>query len=298
MPEPAASSWADEIEEGDSSTLPPPSEKVKGDTKVVTEYIFNEDGKKMRVVRTYKIEKKMVPKSVAQRRAWAKFGMSKSDKAGPNPQTTVVAEEIWMNFVANKDESEKSQEESSLDKLKGVKGVVKCRFCKEDHWTTQCPYKDTLGPLRETLIGPGEGEEGGAETAAAAPAPAGGGGGGGGSAGGGKYVPPSRRGMSEAQARITGDSMPDRRREDTAAIRVSNLSENVQEADLQELFKPFGNIARIFLAKDKVTGQCKGFAFVNYYRKEDAAKAIATLNGYGYDYLILSVEWAKPALDR
>ena len=144
-----------------------------------------------------------------------------------------------------------------------------------------------------------EGEEGGAETAAAAPAPAGGGGGGGGSAGGGKYVPPSRRGMSEAQARITGDSMPDRRREDTAAIRVSNLSENVQEADLQvvtarlgmkimlfflflqELFKPFGNIARIFLAKDKVTGQCKGFAFVNYYRKEDAAKAIATLNGYG-----------------
>ena len=42
----------------------------------------------------------------------------------------------------------------------------------------------------------------------------------------------------------------------------------------------------------------QGFAFVNYYRKEDAAKAIATLNGFGYDHLILSVEWAKPALDR
>ena len=126
----------------------------------------------------------------------------------------------------------------------------------------------------------------------------------------GKYVPPSRRGMSDAQARVAGDSMPDRRqREDTAAIRVSNLSENVQEADLQvntltiisvsfltltnlfqELFKPFGNIARIFLAKDKVTGQCKGFAFVNYYRKEDAAKAIATLNGYGYVITIVNVK--------
>ena len=57
---------------------------------------------------------------------------------------------------------------------------------------------------------------------------------GGGGGPGGKYVPPSRRGMSDAQARITGDSMPDRRpREDTAAIRVSNLSENVQEQDLQ-----------------------------------------------------------------
>ena len=86
MPEPAVSSWADEIEEGDSSTLPPPSEKIKGDTKVVTEYMFNDDNKKVKVVRTYKIEKKMVPKSVAQRRSWAKFGMSKSDKPGPNPQ--------------------------------------------------------------------------------------------------------------------------------------------------------------------------------------------------------------------
>jgi len=288
MPEPVGSSWADEIEEGDSSSLPPPSEKIKGDNKIVTEYMFNEDGKKVKVVRTYKIEKKMVPKSVAHRRSWSKFGMSKSDKPGPNPQTTVVAEEIWMNFVANKDEAEK---EAEAPLLKGVKGIVKCRYCKEDHWTTQCPYKDTLEPLRETLNLPVDDADSPA-TPAVAPAPAPGG-------SGGKYVPPSRRDMSNAQSRIQGDTMPDRRpREDTAAIRVSNLSENVQEQDLQELFKPFGNIARIFLAKDKVTGQCKGFAFVNYYRKEDAAKAIATLNGYGYDYLILSVEWAKPSLDR
>jgi len=298
MPEPVGSSWADEIEEGDTTTLPPPSEKIKGDTKVVTEYMFNEDNKKVKVVRTYKIERKMVPKIVAERRVWAKFGMSRQDKPGPNPQTTVVAEEIWMQFVANKEESEKEQSDSALDKLKATnRGVVKCRICKEDHWTTQCPYKDTLGPLRESLTGPVEGEggpEGGAGAAAApGPAPAGGGGG-----AGGKYVPPSRRGMSDAQARISGDSMPDKRREDTAAIRVSNLSENAQETDLQELFKPFGHIARIFLAKDKMTGQCKGFAFVNYYRKEDASKAIATLNGFGYDHLILSVEWAKPALDR
>lgn len=299
MPEPVASSWADEIEEGDTSTLPPSSEKIKGDTKVVTDYSFNEDGKKVKTVRQYKVERKMVPKIVAERRAWPKFGMSKEDKAGPNPQTTVVAEEIWMQFIANKDENEKEQESSALTKLmeQGKRGVVKCRICKEDHWTTQCPYKDTLGPLRESLNGPVDGEPeagaGGAANAPAAAAP-------GGSTAGGKYVPPSRRGggMSDAQARISGDTMPDRRREDTAAIRVSNLSENAQENDLQELFKPFGHIARIFLAKDKMSGQCKGFAFVNYYRKEDAAKAIATLNGFGYDHLILSVEWAKPAQDR
>jgi len=302
MPEPVQSSWADEIEEGDSTTLPPSSEKIKGDTKIVTDYNFNEDGKKVKVVRTYKIERKMVPKVIAERRHWAKFGMSKNDKPGPNPQTTVVAEEIWMQFVANKEENEKEQEQSALDKLKATnRGVVKCRICKEDHWTTQCPYKDTLGPLRDSLSGPVDSEApAGSEGPGSAPAPAGppaaaGGG------GGGKYVPPSRRGqggMSDAQARIAGDSMPRDRREDTAAIRVSNLSENAQENDLQELFRPFGHIARIFLAKDKMTGQCKGFAFVNYYRKEEAAKAIATLNGFGYDHLILSVEWAKPAQDR
>ena len=137
-----------------------------------------------------------------------------------------------MNFVANKDEAEKEQQDkSALEKMKEMKGIVKCRYCKEDHWTTQCPYKDTLGPLRDSLMGPGDEADGGPEGgAAASPAAAAAGGGGG---AGGKYVPPSRRGMSDAQARITGDSMPDRRREDTAAIRVSNLSENVQEGDLQ-----------------------------------------------------------------
>merc|ERR1711973_718974 len=134
--------------------------------------------------------------------------------------------------------------------------------------------KDTMGPLRESLTGPVDEADAapGAAPAAAAPAP-------GGAGGGNKYVPPSRRGaggMSDAQARVSGgDMMPDRRREDTAAIRVSNLSENAQETDLQELFKPFGGINRIFLAK-----------------------AIATLNGFGYDHLILSVEWAKPSTDR
>ena len=42
------------------------------------------------MVITYKIERKMVPKFVAQRRAWAKFGMFKSDKPGPNPQVMIM----------------------------------------------------------------------------------------------------------------------------------------------------------------------------------------------------------------
>ena len=55
MPEPVGSSWADEIEEGDTSTLPTSSTTVKGDTKVVVDYSFNEDNKKVKTIRTYKV---------------------------------------------------------------------------------------------------------------------------------------------------------------------------------------------------------------------------------------------------
>lgn len=45
--------------------------------------------------------------------------------------------------------------------------------------------------------------------------------------------------------------------DDNATIRVTNLSEDTREEDLQDLFKPFGQISRIFLAKDKNTGASK-----------------------------------------
>ena len=67
-----------------------------------------------------------------------------------------------MNFVHNKEESEKDLDDNKLIRLAAEnKGVVKCRICKEDHWTTMCPYKDTLGPLRDSLAGTEKDGEGG-----------------------------------------------------------------------------------------------------------------------------------------
>lgn len=55
------SSWADEVElEG--GALPPPSEVKENGFKIVTEYKYNEDEKKVKIVRTYKIEKRIVSK--------------------------------------------------------------------------------------------------------------------------------------------------------------------------------------------------------------------------------------------
>ena len=75
---------------------------------------------------------------------------------------------------------------------------------------------------------------------------------------------------------------------------MTNISENTTESDLQDLFTPFGRISRVYLAKDKETFQSRGFAFVSFVNKDDAAKAMEKLQGFGYDHLILKLEWARP----
>lgn len=110
--------------------------------------------------------------------------------------------------------------------------------------------------------------------------------------GGSKYVPPSMRDGGNKR----GDSMQMQRRDDTTAIRISNLSENTTDVDLEELVKPFGYVQKLFLAKEKMTNMCKGFAYVHFKHRHEAAAAIKVLNGRGYDHLILNVDWSKPQI--
>ncbi|XP_066293596.1 eukaryotic translation initiation factor 3 subunit G-like isoform X3 [Branchiostoma lanceolatum] len=283
-------SWADQVEDLDDDVddeLPPPEEVIDGDTKIITEYSINDEGKKIKIIRTYRVETRKASKTIARRKAWPKFGESEYEGPGPNPSTTAICDDIFMTFVTNKEEALNEKEEDPMAKLKGTR-IVQCRICKGDHWTTKCPYKDTLGPIQEELDKsdkPGEAGAAGASGAEGQAPPA--------RAPGGKYVPPSLRGAN----RGPGESMQ-QRRDDQATIRVTNLSEDTRESDLQELFRPFGAISRIYLAKDKVTHQSKGFAFINFHRREDAARAITGVNGFGYDNLILNVEWARPSTQQ
>lgn len=57
-----------------------------------------------------------------------------------------------MQFLSNKEEEMNEQEELKEKLINAQKGQVKCRLCKEDHWTKKCPYKDKLEPLRTSLL--------------------------------------------------------------------------------------------------------------------------------------------------
>jgi len=280
-------SWGDMMEEIDGKPpLPPPSEHIDKNTKKMIEYRYNDDGKRIKVTRIYQLETHKVSKTIAKRKAWKKFGLAVKDNPhGPDTSTTYVGDDVYLSFTTNKEDLEEEKDDP-LKKLKGG-SIVKCRVCKGDHWTTKCPYKDSLQPLKDI-----EDKEKAKDNVDAAPVPADMGSKAG--AGGSKYVPPSLRGGGTTERR--GETMNTRRQTDEAAtLRVTNLSEDACESDLQELFRPFGPIARVYLAKDKITNQSKGFAFVSYIKREDAARAIKSLQGYGYDHLILNVEWAKPS---
>lgn len=93
----------------------------------------------------------------------------------------------------------------------------------------------------------------------------------------GAYVPP---------ARARGDEM--------ATIRVSNLSDEVQEHELADLFARYGH-PRVRLLFDKQTNAFKNIAFVSFGMREEAEAAMKALEGTGLHHLIMNLEWAKPS---
>ena len=78
------------------------------------------------------------------------------------------------------------------------------------------------------------------------------------------------------------------------SIFVGNLSFQTTESELNELFKPFGQVTRVNLVKDRETGRARGFAFVEMPNDEEAAKAIAGLDGKPVGGRNLKVNEARP----
>jgi cold-inducible RNA-binding protein len=75
---------------------------------------------------------------------------------------------------------------------------------------------------------------------------------------------------------------------------VGNMSFQTSESELRALFEPFGQVTRVHIAMDRETGRARGFAFVEMNNDEEAAKAIAALDGKEVGGRNLKVNEARP----
>ncbi|MEO8399599.1 MAG: RNA-binding protein [Ignavibacteriaceae bacterium] len=80
-------------------------------------------------------------------------------------------------------------------------------------------------------------------------------------------------------------------------IYVGNLSKEVNDDDLQNLFAEFGNVKSVKVIKDLFSGESKGFGFVEMPGTAEAQKAIETLNTKDLKGKKIVVNEARPKTD-
>lgn len=237
----------------------------KGIKKVI-EYKIDDDGKKIKVTTTTQVRKiasTKLNKRALARRSWAKFG--DGVREDENTKLTMISTEHVFLERPKVPGSSKEETRTIVDPPLGKSDgqLMLCRTCgrKGDHWTVMCPYRDLAAQKEEERpLSPDIPRKSGA------------------------YVPPNKK---------IGSGPDTRHRNDENAVRVNCLSEDTCEADVRELFGAFGHLTRVSVPVDRTTGLSRGFGYVNFANKEDGQRAIDKLNGYGYDNLILQVEWSK-----
>ena len=264
---------------GDEALEIPPTHKSKVDAKgiqIVTSYRAHPSNPNQLLKTTTKLritrDKVQEHVSVAARRKWKKFGQAALEEDTSNV-TIQSRDDVYL------EDPNADTDLQDEDPAKAMAGNLNAFWAKQQRRQLERKYDVDAGDDGQSPAGGAGGAGGWTQVGSSNN--------GGGNTG--KYVPPSQRGGAAAAG-----AKPERRADDLNTIRVTNISENTTEADLQDLFQPFGRISRVYLAKDKETMVSRGFAFVSFVHKEDAARAMEKLQGFGYDHLILKLEWARP----
>ncbi|ODV58023.1 translation initiation factor eIF3 core subunit g [Ascoidea rubescens DSM 1968] len=279
------SKWADAEDE-----LPSPEVIKNPDgTKTVISYRYNDQNKKVKITQKIKdvVIKEHVHPLVAERKKWAKYGEEKGNPVGPDIRTTQLGEPVNLILSSSWREAEKEEEKKAQENPAGKKAQrIVCRLCKGDHFTTKCPFKETMG-APESIEGnnaeplnPQSPETSAEKTAK------------------GGYVPPHLRKRNKDGSPATpslGSGSRYGERDDSTTLRVSQLNEIVTDIMIKnELFANHGPLTRVTLVKNKETGKSKGLAYVAFPTVEAAQRAMEDLDGRGYHSLILHIEFSKP----
>jgi translation initiation factor 3 subunit G len=238
--------------------------------------------------KTYKITRKIrtktvvnrTNKNVIERKTMEKFGKAAQNDATAEKFLVVRSEEDINIELSKKLQTQASVQDEAIEKFYEESIMITDNLSKEKKAWAQMNAerqrdRDEIGVARPEDEKPGATPAAGAKDEKAEEKKT------------STYVPPSLRSDK-------GKGKGSMAEQQEASLRITNLSEDVREGDLHDLFGHYGRLQRVYLAKDMTTGQSRGFAFVTYCNRDDAQKAIDKLNGFGYDNLILQVQFAKP----
>ncbi|XP_072224653.1 ribonucleoprotein PTB-binding 1 [Leuresthes tenuis] len=78
-----------------------------------------------------------------------------------------------------------------------------------------------------------------------------------------------------------------------ALLCIANLPRAFTQQQFEELVRPFGNLERCFLVYSACTGHSKGYGFVEYMKKDSAARAKSELLGKQLGSRMLYVHWTE-----
>ena len=81
-------------------------------------------------------------------------------------------------------------------------------------------------------------------------------------------------------------------------IYISNLSYDVTDKDLNDIFSDYGTVTSAKVIMDRETGRSRGFGFVEMASDEEARKAIAELDQAEFVGKTIRVNEARPKTDR
>ena len=81
-------------------------------------------------------------------------------------------------------------------------------------------------------------------------------------------------------------------------LYVGNLSYNVDNTQLEEMFAKYGSVRSAEVIQDRDTGRSKGFGFVEMGDDNAAREATEGLNGRDLDGRSLTVNEARPKESR
>lgn len=257
--------WADFAEDDDGDLeqhveLPERTETIdeKGH-KIATFYERKEDGTIMRVKQMLKVielRQKTPIRSLERRKIWKAFGNAAEGHKKEDKITYLSAEEIFM-LTPKQDEEDDNKSDFADGILKQVQSAA---FRSRQNLMTPQMSMPALGGASAKSSGSGP-----------------------------KYTPPVPQGHVPGSS-----SIPMRGPDDQPpALRVSNIPLEAQQQDIEDLFKKFGRVLRVY-----VPDPPRGYAFVTFTSIQEGKRAKEALNGFGYAHLILKVEWARPSTNR